>query len=110
MMGEREVPARLVEGVDAAPVGGTVLVGTGSLGRGFVAPDLQAGGAHRDRPHRSGRPGHEGHAAHAVAATQRRRPAAGSSPATTSCTSSTASAGSSRWCSAPCRAPPASTW
>ncbi|GAB3691798.1 transcription-repair coupling factor [Angustibacter aerolatus] len=41
VMGEREVPARLVEGVDAAPVGGTVLVGTGSLGRGFVAPDLQ---------------------------------------------------------------------
>ena len=31
-------------------------------------------------------------------------------PATTSCTSSTASAGTWRWCSAPCRARPASTW
>ena len=42
-------------------------------------------------------------------APQDHRPAARWSPATTSCTSSTASAATSRWCSAPCRAPPAST-
>ncbi|WP_426565848.1 transcription-repair coupling factor [Angustibacter sp. McL0619] len=41
VLGEREVGARLVGGVDAAPEPGLVHVTTGRLGRGFVAPNLR---------------------------------------------------------------------
>ena len=71
----------------------------------------QDAGAHRVRPHR--------HARHRAARTRPSGCRAGGAtsstrspcaPATPSCTSSTASAATSRWCSAPCRAPRASTW
>ena len=71
-------------------------------------PGAQARGAHRDRPVRA-EGGRQGRGPDARPAPQDRSTRSPSSPATTSCTSSTASAATSRWCSAPCRAPPAST-
>ncbi|HKG51729.1 MAG TPA: transcription-repair coupling factor [Actinomycetales bacterium] len=41
VMGERELAARLVETLDAAPEPSVVHVGTGNLGRGFLSPGLR---------------------------------------------------------------------
>jgi transcription-repair coupling factor (superfamily II helicase) len=41
VLAEREVPARLVESLDEVPEPGVVHVGTGSIGRGFVAPSAR---------------------------------------------------------------------